>query len=114
MNTKSKIIIDNLSQKFNNLQIVPLKKNKVYNVDSLILSMNKIKIGKKILVKNNVINNIYTKYDLFSLLNKKLFMDEKFGPILVRYFTGSIRTLKMIPEETNYDDNSSSIIEIID
>ncbi len=129
MNTKSDVI-NNLSQKFGNLEIVSsaptLKKNKEHNIDSLIFSMNKMchvssksrtsltslgfmknkmKIGKKKLVKNNVINKIYTKYELFSLLNKKLFMDEIFGPILVRYFTGSIRILKIIQEENKYDNN---------
>jgi len=94
--------MNDLSKKFNNLQIIPLNKNKKHDINLLIVSMNKMKIGKK-KFKKNVINNIYTKYELFSLLNKKLFMDEIFGPVLLKYFRTPIRTLKMIPEENNYD-----------
>ena len=104
--------ISTLSHKFNNLQIVALKTNK-YNVDLMICSMNKLKIGKNKKVKNNVINNIYTKYKLFSLLNRKHVMDEIFGPILLKYFNTPINTLKMIQEENDYNaDNEGSIIEI--
>jgi hypothetical protein len=101
--------INDLTKNLKNLQIVPFKKNKKYNVDLLIVSMNKMKIGKKKIVKNNVINNIYTKYELYSLLNKKLFMDEIFGPVLLRYFQRPIKILKMIPEENNYDADDSII-----
>ena len=96
--------INDLSKGMNNLQIIPLKKNKKnknHDINLLIVSMNKMRIGKKKLVKNNIINNIYTKYELYSLLNKKLFMDEIFGPVILKYFHIPIRTLKIIPEETN-------------
>lgn len=99
-----------LQLKFNNLQIVPSKK---YSIDSLVVSMNKMKIGKKKIVKNNVINNIYTKYQLYSLLNNKLFMDEVVGQVLLKYFRKPIYTLQMIKKEDNYDaDNESYIMEI--
>ncbi len=95
--------INDLSKNFNNLQIVPFKKHKKHDINLLTISMNKIKIGKHKIVKNNIIKNIDTKYEVFSLLNKKLFMDEIFGPVLFRYFQKPIKSLKMIPEENNYD-----------
>ena len=95
----------------NDLSKKKLKKNKKYDIDFLTLSINKMKIGKKKIVKNNVINNINIKYELYSLLNKKLFMDEIFGPVLFKYFQRPIRTLKMIKEENNYDaDDENSVI----
>ncbi len=119
--------INDLSKKFNHLQIVPyIKRNNVktnnvksYDVNSLMISMNKMRIGKKKHVKNNVINNINTKYELFSLLNKKLFMDEIFGKVLLKYFQRPLITIK--EESTEYyaddendehDENNISIIEI--
>ena len=96
----------------NDLSKKKLKKNKKYDIDFLTLSINKMKIGKKKIVKNNVINNIYTKYELYSLLNKKLFMDEIFGPVLFKYFQKPLKSLKTIPEETNYDADDNSIMEI--
>lgn len=104
--------INDLSKNFNNLKIIPFKKNKKHDIDFLTVSMNKMRIGKKKIVKNNVINNIYTKYELYSLLNKKLFMDEIFGPVLFKYFQRPLKSLKTIPEETNYDADDSSITEI--
>ncbi len=112
--------INDLSKHFNKLQIIPFKKNKKYDVDFLTVSMNKMRIGKKKIVKNNVIKNINTKYELFSMLNKKLFMDEVFGPVLLKYFQRPIISLpmislKMISEESNYDaDNEDSSITEID
>lgn len=107
--------INNLANKFNNLQIdtfgYKFKNNKTYSVNSLIVSMNKIKIGKKKFIKNNIINKIYTNYNLYSLLNNKLIMNEIFTPVLVKYFTGPIRMIKMIPEEDNHDADCS-IMEI--
>ncbi len=142
MNTNTDVPnINNLANKFNNLQIDTFghkfKNNKTYSVDSLITSMNKIKIGKKKFVKNNIINKIYTKYDLYSLLNNKLcyvlfkmnivhfeysltvlglyqtqlIMDEIFTPVLVKYFTGPIKMIKMKEEEDNHDADCS-IMEI--
>jgi hypothetical protein len=96
----------------NDLSKKKLKKNKKHDINLLIVSMNKMRIGKKKIVKNNIINNIYTKYELYSLLNKKLFMDEIFGPVLLKYFQKPLKSLKTIPEETNYDADDSSIMEI--
>jgi len=87
----------------NDLSKKKLNKNKKHDINLLIVSMNKMKIGKKKIVKKNVINNIYAKHELYSLLNKKLFMDEIFGPILFRYFQNPIRALNTISEENNYD-----------
>ncbi len=103
--------INNLSKKFNNLNIVPIKK-KNDDINKLIISMNKMKIGKKKLIKNNLIKKINTSYELFTLLNKKLFMDEIFGPVLFRHFQKPMKLLKTIPEEYNYDADDS--IEEID
>ena len=107
--------MNDLSKEMNNLQIIPLKKNRKHNthdINSLIVSINKMIIGKKKLVKNNIINNIYTKYDLYSLLNKKLFMDETFGPVLFKYFHIPIRTLKIISDDTSNDDKPVITMEI--
>ena len=95
--------INDLSKNLNNLQIVLFKKHKKHDIDFLTVSMNKMRIGKQKIAKNNIIKNINTKYEVFSLLNKKLFMDEIFGPILFRYFQNPIRALNTISEENNYD-----------
>jgi len=84
--------INSLSNKFNNLQIVPYKKPKTYDIDSIIISIKNIKIGKKKL-------KIYRKY---KLLNRKLYMDEIFGQALMKY-NMKYKPIKMISYNNNYD-----------
>ncbi len=95
-----------LSIKLNNLKIVPKKnKQKRIDINVLVISMSKMKIGKKTKQKRL----FYPSYDLFSIINKKLFMDEIFGPILFRYFQKYDR-IKIKLE--NNDDNDGYIAEI--
>jgi hypothetical protein len=97
------IEISDLSNRFNNLNIGPINKHKRIDIHLLTISMNKMRIGKKTKQKKifNTNKLYFVRYDLFSLVNRKIFMNEIFGPILLKYFQKHDR-IKMTPE--NKDD----------
>lgn len=112
MDTDIQHIMKNLNNmQINSRSIMP----STNNLDSLILSMNKLKIGKNKINKNTIINKIYKNYNLYSLLNSKLIMDNIYSPVLIKYLKGPANNMLIIKEDESYDaDDNCSITEIIE